>query len=95
MPSVTRCRWLLGLPSFGGEEVLQQSPSRVRPFLSFVAGQIANLDEHIIEESMIPAALKVIIKHPDESTRNHAINLHSIIRSQWMAFQATKRQRTV
>ena len=75
-------------------EVLALTAARLRPFLSFIAEHAATLDEHTIQESRVIPMLKVLSQHPEESTRNFAINLHTTLRSTWMSFQAAKRQRT-
>ena len=75
-------------------EVLSLPTMRLRPFLAFIAEHAATLDEHTIQESRVIPMLKVLSQHPEEEARNWAINLHTTLRSNWMTFQAAKRQRT-
>ena len=64
-----------------------QPAHKIRPFLDMVEF----MDMFALQHSNVVGATKLLSRHGDETVRNLAIKLHTIIRSNWAAFQAASR----
>ena len=85
--------WAQRISLFGksAEEIKGQPASLLSPFLAHVAGRLDEIDTDLCKATNLHLVLKWLTQHDHQAVRNHAINLHTKLRSAHMGQAAVKR----
>ena len=73
------------------EEVLQQPPQSVLPFLKLVTEYVPNFDRDFLIQSKLVASVHLLIRHSDADVQSQATHLYTLARSVWMSTSESKK----
>ena len=73
------------------DEVLQQPPHAVHPFLKLVAEHVPDFNRDFLVQSKLVASVHLLIRHSDAAVQSQATHLYTLARSVWMSTSESKK----